>query len=287
MMLGANEPVRVFPYVIDDAPYFVVPVGLFRDSLRASDSMSVGDDVVIYYRKSGVETPYAGRVLSKRDSITRYNSIEIDWGLDDYCEFMSPWEIYSLNTREIHIPPKPEPEFLQKCDAVLLVLQAAQPSFPKIFEQPPFSASIVYPMDFGLIQRRLSNGFYRGILTLLFDIQAAQDSQEILKSGEIENAKRVSERLRRVIENPEAVSQCLDFGPTAVEEVTELIDGSMGLMDVSEVIGSACGDYGFGERLMLRTSGRKGGRRGMEDVENDVEEIEYGDMIGVGEVVWS
>jgi WD40 repeat protein len=215
--LITHESARVLEFPIDDAPYFLVSIELFKDSLLIYDGLEIGDDVVVYYRKRGVETAYPGRVLTKTDSQTRYNSVEVDWG-DENSTFLSPWEFYSVNGTPIHRMPRLPQPFVAQIEAAATLLEAAERPFAELFVTPQYSPDIIYPMDFGLVLRRIRNEFYTTIKTLLFDIEQVEESHKRLGDSLLGAARGIIQKLKRVIEAPDSLAEVMDLSAVAVEE---------------------------------------------------------------------
>ncbi|KAK8891414.1 hypothetical protein M9Y10_028623 [Tritrichomonas musculus] len=186
-----NEPIRTLDYPIGNAPAFVI---LSEQYVATVDSfekvMAAGDDVEVFFKKGNSEKKYTGRILDKVDSsvenFTYYNSITIDWG-DDFADdgLYSPWEIYSVRQNVIYVPSgsKKDPKFHCCAKIIEKVLETASKrvrSLRPFFKQPFFIRGIIYPSDFGLIKRRLTNNMYRNLISLQFDIKSVMDTQLML-----------------------------------------------------------------------------------------------------------
>jgi WD40 repeat protein len=219
--LITHESARVIEFPIDDAPYFLVSIELFKDSLRIYDGLEIGDDVVVYYRKRGVEIAYPGRVLTKTDSQTRYNSVEIDWG-DENSTFLSPWEFYSVNGTPIHRMPRLPQQVVTQIEAAGALLEAAERRFAEVFVTPLYSPDIIYPMDFGLVLRRIRNEFYTAIQTLVFDIEQVEESHRRLGDSLVGVARGIVQKLKKVIEAPDSLAEVMDLSAVDGEEERQM-----------------------------------------------------------------
>lgn len=224
-----TEPIRTLDYPIGNATAFLILADQYAVTVDCFEKkMKNGDDVEVFFKKGDSEKKYTGKVLEKIDSspedFTYYNSISMDWG-DDFGDdgLYSPWEIYSVNQKVVYTPliSKRDP-ILQSCaKGVEKVLEFAQKrvrSLRPFFKQPFFVRGIVYPSDFGLIKRRLSNNMYRNIISLQFDIKNVLDTQLYLpghSSMDICYVQLLIERLNEVIKNMPEMS---------LEEQTSFID---------------------------------------------------------------
>lgn len=202
-----DEPIREFSYAISNAPYFLVLCDHYKRAIDNFPSMQIGDDVVIFYRKkNNTEVPYPGRILSLVDKPTRYNSVGIDWGQEEN-DLVSPWEIFSFNKKEIL--PRPT----MKYEIVDRVLSAALTSrdLRQYFKTSMFQENIVYPCDYGLIRRRIANGFYRSFDFLVHDINAVAETQDLLGNYDFQIIRVLNDRIMAAVNNPTEVESYLNF----------------------------------------------------------------------------
>lgn len=204
---------RTFKYDIDNAPAFLIPKEMYDDAAAAFAEMTAGDGVVVYFQKDGVPTPFSGRVLSKLEKETLYNALEVGWGQHDVSDFLSPWEVYSVNEEMVYDWSPESHEFAQVLDAVERVVNSALKSraLRPLFKQPPFHEAVVYPCDLGLIRRRLLNNFYRHKEALLRDLNAVVDTHALLGTENQAMANLVVGKLRRVVNDPSVYESVMDF----------------------------------------------------------------------------
>lgn len=231
LQIVEDEPIRVLEYPICYATAFLILAEQFGAAVDAFENkMKDGDVVDIFFlRSDGTEKKYSGTLLEKLGldnpaatvPFTWYNSLSIDWGTDSEQDFglYSPWEVYAINEYQVYKTSgaSNDSKLLDCSDSVQTVLTMAQKkvrSLRPFFKQPFFSKQIIYPCDFGLIKRRLSNNFYRTMATLDFDIANVMSTQLVIQmKGSIELIllKLLVDRVRNVIERPDLVDTLSDF----------------------------------------------------------------------------
>jgi hypothetical protein len=206
-----HDAVRTFLYSVDSSPAFIVPRALYQAGMNRFESLAIGDQAIVYFRKNDQTLPFSGTIIELNPSPTGYNSVALDWG--DTLESVSPWEITSVNNQFVYEWPSPPAPLFKICHALRAVLDAAEGNrtLRPLFKQTSYSPDVKYPIDLGLIRRRIINRFYRNVLTLRTDIIAVSEVHRQLQTPSERLASLLTAKLLTILDRPDTPIDSLNL----------------------------------------------------------------------------